>query len=225
MKKYYIAYGSNLNVEQMRYRCPDARIVGTSVIPDYQLLFKGSKTGSYLTIEKKKGASVPVAVWEVSEHDEQRLDAYEGYPNFYYKTDMQLTAVIDWNTRFIVGYALSDTLDAAPVLEAVKKAVRQYGKPEIINSDQGSQFTSEDYTGWLKEKQIRQSMDGKARWADNVMIERWFRSLKCELIYINEFQTPRELRQAIGNYIQSYNTERPHASLDYHYPADLYPAA
>ena len=91
MKKYYIAYGSNLNVEQMRYRCPDARIVGTSVISDYQLLFKGSKTGSYLTIEKKKGASVPVAVWEVSERDEQRLDAYEGYPNFYYKTDMQLT--------------------------------------------------------------------------------------------------------------------------------------
>ena len=91
MKKYYIAYGSNLNVQQMRYRCPDARIVGTSVIPDYQLLFKGSKTGSYLTIEKKKGGSVPVAVWEVSERDELRLDAYEGCPNFYYKTDMQLT--------------------------------------------------------------------------------------------------------------------------------------
>ncbi len=90
MKKYYIAYGSNLNVEQMRYRCPDARIVGTSVISDYQLLFKGSKTGSYLTIEKKKGSSVPVAVWEVSERDELRLDAYEGYPNFYYKTDMEL---------------------------------------------------------------------------------------------------------------------------------------
>ena len=75
MKKYYIAYGSNLNVQQMRYRCPDARIVGTSVIADYQLLFKGSKTGSYLTIEKKKGGSVPVGVWEVSERDELRLDA------------------------------------------------------------------------------------------------------------------------------------------------------
>ena len=90
MKKYYIAYGSNLNVQQMRYRCPDARIVGTSVIADYQLLFKGSKTGSYLTIEKKKGGSVPVAVWEVSERDEKRLDAYEGYPTFYYKTDMEI---------------------------------------------------------------------------------------------------------------------------------------
>ena len=91
MKKYYIAYGSNLNVKQMKFRCPTASIVGTSVIKDYQLLYKGSKTGSYLTIEKKKGGMVPVAIWEVTADDEKRLDAYEGYPNFYYKTDMQLT--------------------------------------------------------------------------------------------------------------------------------------
>lgn len=91
MKKYYIAYGSNLNVKQMKFRCPGAKVVGTSVIKDYQLLYKGSKTGSYLTIEKKKGGMVPVAVWEVTADDEKRLDAYEGYPNFYYKTDMQLT--------------------------------------------------------------------------------------------------------------------------------------
>ena len=90
MKKYYIAYGSNLNVQQMRYRCPGARVVGTSVIKDYQLLYKGSKTGSYLTIEKKKGGIVPVAVWEVSERNEKSLDAYEGYPSFYYKTEMKL---------------------------------------------------------------------------------------------------------------------------------------
>lgn len=90
MKRYYIAYGSNLNVQQMRYRCPGARVVGTSVIKDYQLLYKGSKTGSYLTIEKKKGGIVPVAVWEVSERNEKSLDAYEGYPSFYYKTEMKL---------------------------------------------------------------------------------------------------------------------------------------
>ena len=91
MKNYYIAYGSNLNVRQMKFSCPGAKVVGTSVIKDYQLLYKGSKTGSYLTIEKKKGGMVPVAVWEVTADDEKRLDAYEGYPNFYYKTDMQLT--------------------------------------------------------------------------------------------------------------------------------------
>ena len=80
-KRYYIAYGSNLNISQMRMRCPGARIIGTSVIEDYQLLFKGSKTGSYLTIEPMEGAEVPVVIWEVTETDEKALDRYEGYPN------------------------------------------------------------------------------------------------------------------------------------------------
>lgn len=89
-KRYYIAYGSNLNIPQMRMRCPSARIIGTSVIEDYQLLFKGSKTGSYLTIEPMEGAEVPVVIWEVTETDEKALDRYEGYPNFYYKKEMTL---------------------------------------------------------------------------------------------------------------------------------------
>ena len=89
-KRYYIAYGSNLNIPQMRMRCPGARIIGTSVIEDYQLLFKGSKTGSYLTIEPMEGAEVPVLKWEVTETDEKALDRYEGYPNFYYKKEMTL---------------------------------------------------------------------------------------------------------------------------------------
>ena len=90
MKRYYIAYGSNLNIRQMRMRCPSARIIGTSEIPDYELLFKGSKTGSYLTIEPKKGSRVPVAAWKVSIEDEQALDRYEGFPTFYYKQEMLL---------------------------------------------------------------------------------------------------------------------------------------
>lgn len=89
-KRYYIAYGSNLNIPQMRMRCSGARIIGTSVIEDYQLLFKGSKTGSYLTIEPMEGAKVPVVIWEVTETDEKALDRYEGYPNFYYKKEMTL---------------------------------------------------------------------------------------------------------------------------------------
>lgn len=89
-KRYYIAYGSNLNIRQMMMRCPDARVAGTSVIENYQLLFKGSKTGSYLTIEAKEGYSVPVAIWSVSESDELALDRYEGYPAFYYKKEMEL---------------------------------------------------------------------------------------------------------------------------------------
>lgn len=89
-KRYYIAYGSNLNVRQMKTRCPDARIIGTAEIPDYELLFKGSKTGSYLTIEPREGSSVPVAVWSVSERDELALDHYEGFPTFYYKKEFKL---------------------------------------------------------------------------------------------------------------------------------------
>uniref|UniRef100_UPI004056E127 gamma-glutamylcyclotransferase family protein n=1 Tax=Agathobacter sp. TaxID=2021311 RepID=UPI004056E127 len=89
-KKYYLAYGSNLSVKQMAERCPDAVYVGTATIPDYQLLFKGSLTGSYLTIEPKEGSEVPVLVWQISEMDEHRLDRYEGFPTFYYKKKMKL---------------------------------------------------------------------------------------------------------------------------------------
>jgi gamma-glutamylcyclotransferase (GGCT)/AIG2-like uncharacterized protein YtfP len=99
MKKYYAAYGSNLNVAQMKMRCPGAKIVGTSEIKDYQLLFKGSKTGSYLTIEKCDGSSVPIAVWEVSQGDELMLDTYEGYPVFYYKKEMKLPVKIRKNHK------------------------------------------------------------------------------------------------------------------------------
>lgn len=88
--KIYLAYGSNLNIPQMGVRCPGARVIGTATIEDYELLFKGSKTGSYLTIEPKAGASVPVAAWQVTEADERALDRYEGYPKFYYRKEMEL---------------------------------------------------------------------------------------------------------------------------------------
>ena len=89
MKRYYLAYGSNLNIRQMALRCPTAKAVGTAVIKDYELLFKGSKTGAYLTIEPKSGAEVPVAVWSVEPADEKRLDVYEGFPAFYYKAFLE----------------------------------------------------------------------------------------------------------------------------------------
>ena len=90
MKKYYLAYGSNLNIEQMTYRCPSARPIGTASLDNYCLVFKGSKTGSYLTIEPKQGSYVPLAVWEVERDDEHSLDRYEGYPTFYYKRELSL---------------------------------------------------------------------------------------------------------------------------------------
>lgn len=138
------------------------------------------------------------------------------------RSHMYLTAVIDWYSRFIVGWALSDTLETAPVLKALKGAIEQHGVPAIINSDQGSQFTSDDYTSYLKVLGIEQSMDGKARWVDNVIIERWFRSLKTEDIYISCYESPRELRQGIKEYIRKYNNERPHSSLNDLRPAEAY---
>ena len=89
-KRYYIAYGSNLNVRQMGWRCPTARLIGTAELKNWRLLFKGSKTGSYLTVEPEEGCTVPVGVWQVSARDEERLDRYEGFPDFYYKKELEL---------------------------------------------------------------------------------------------------------------------------------------
>lgn len=138
---------------------------------------------------------------------------------------MYLTAIIDWYSRLIMGWKLSDTLGAAPVLEAVKEAITQHGTPAIINSDQGSQFTSEAYQNLLKAHGIRQSMDGKARWVDNVIIERWFRSLKTEYVYINEYDSPKALRRGIQTYVEDYNSLRPHQAHDYDTPITVWKRA
>lgn len=135
---------------------------------------------------------------------------------------MYLTAIIDWHSRYIVGWNLSESLDASYAVQAVKDAVTSHGIPAYLNSDQGSQFTSDTYKAILAEHEITQSMDGKSRWADNIMIERWFRSLKTEEIYINEYGSPRELRKAIAGYIEQYNYLRPHAALNNHVPAEVY---
>lgn len=139
-------------------------------------------------------------------------------------THMYLTAIIDWYSRKIMGWKLSDTLCTQPVLDAVQEAISKQGAPAIINSDQGSQFTSSEYKTLLRRLKIRQSMDGKSRWADNIMIERWFRSLKTEEIYINEYHSPRELKQALERYVSNYNSRRPHEALAYKTPDAVFEA-
>ena len=139
-----------------------------------------------------------------------------------YHSHMYLTAVIDWFSRKIVGWHLSDTLDTDSVITAVNNAISTHGIPEILNSDQGCQFTSDEYKASLKEQGIRQSMDGKSRWADNIMIERWFRSLKTEKIYINEYRSPKALRKDLADYIFEYNDIRPHQALDYDTPSNVF---
>ena len=139
-----------------------------------------------------------------------------------YHSHMYLTAVIDWFSRKIVGWHLSDTLDTNSVIIAVKNAISTHGIPEILNSDQGCQFTSDEYKDFLKEQGIRQSMDGKSRWADNIMIERWFRSLKTEKIYINEYNSPKALRKDLADFILEYNDIRPHQALGYETPSKVF---
>ncbi len=134
---------------------------------------------------------------------------------------LYLTAVIDWYSRCIVGWEVDDTLDTRMVITALKKAF-MVAKPVILNSDQGCQFTSNEYMDFLKENQIRQSMDGKSRWSDNIMIERWFRSFKYEEAYLTQYNNIREARKAIGKYVHTYNFELCHSALDNQTPASCY---
>ena len=134
---------------------------------------------------------------------------------------LYLTAIIDWYSRCIVGWDVDDTLDTTMVINACNKAFK-IAMPLIINSDQGSQFTSDKYIDFIRDNGIRQSMDGKSRWADNIMIERWFRSFKYEEAYLTEYANLKEAREAIGRYIYNYNFERCHQAIDNKRPAEVY---
>lgn len=137
-----------------------------------------------------------------------------------------LTAIIDWYSRMIVGWELDDTLDARMVTNAVNKAF-SIAKPKIMNSDQGSQFTSERYTNLITQNRVKISMDGVGRWADNIPIERWFRTLKYEEVYLKDYENMREARKEIDGFIKDYNFLRIHSAIDTtpayrYYPMQLY---
>ena len=138
---------------------------------------------------------------------------------------MYLVAIIDLYSRYVVGWSLSNSMDAEWCKETVERAIKQHGKPEIINSDQGSQFTSDEFTGFLQQMQINISMDGKGRATDNIFIERLWRSLKYEKIYLNAYSTAMELRAGVNDYFKYYNHVRRHSSLDYQKPVELFQAA
>jgi putative transposase len=132
-----------------------------------------------------------------------------------------LVAVVDWHSRFVLSWALSLTMELDFCLEALRRALR-HGRPEIFNSDQGSQFTSGKFTGELKAHGISISMDGRGRCFDNIFIERLWRSLKHEEVYLRDYEIVPEARTGIGNWFRFYNHERPHQSLGYRTPAGLY---
>jgi len=134
-----------------------------------------------------------------------------------------LASIIDLYSRYIIAWDISTTLEAGFILETVMRAL-PLAKPEIFNSDQGSQFTSPQYVELLNSSGVRISMDGKNRALDNVFIERFWRSAKWECVYLSEFESPRDVRRGIAEYVCFYNWERPHQSLGYQVPAEVYHA-
>lgn len=134
---------------------------------------------------------------------------------------MYLVAIMDWFSRYVVGWELDHCLEAGFVLKAMGEALGQ-AQPLIINSDQGSQFTCPPYITLVQGVGVQISMDGKGRYSDNIFTERLWRSLKYEEVYLKEYRSPRDARQGIGAYIRLYNFERPHQALDYATPAEIY---
>ena len=133
-----------------------------------------------------------------------------------------LAAVVDRFSRRVLSWRLSITMDTSFRIEAAEEALSKYGKPEIFNTDQGARFTSSAFTDRLKQEGIQISMDGKGRWADNVFVERFRRSLKYEHVYLHAYESVGEARSKIGRYIEFFNAERPHSSLGGQTPEQVY---
>lgn len=133
-----------------------------------------------------------------------------------------LCAVLDWATRRVLSWRLSNTLTADPCVEALEEAIVKYGAPEIMNTDQGSQFTSSDFIGLLHQHEIQISMDGKGCWRDNVFVERLWKSVKYEEVYLHAYDTVSHAKQALASYFDFYNRRRPHSTLDGKTPDTVY---
>jgi len=134
---------------------------------------------------------------------------------------LYMVAIIDWYSRYVLSWRLSNTLDAGFCIEALKEALRK-GQPDIFNTDQGAQFTDEAFTGLLQQHGIKISMDGKGRYSDNLFIERLWRTVKYEEVYLKAYQDGRDARVGIGDYFHFYNAERPHQALGYRTPAEVF---
>jgi putative transposase len=154
------------------------------------------------------------------------------HPNQVWATDVTyipmargfvyLVAIMDWYSRRVLAWRVSNTLDTSFCIEALNEAIETYGAPAIFNTDQGSQFTSEDFTGVLKQHDIRISMDGKGRWVDNVFVERLWRSVKYEEVYLRAYDSIGDARASLGRYFAFYNIKRRHQSLDRQTPDSVY---
>lgn len=135
---------------------------------------------------------------------------------------LYLCAILDWYSRKVLSWRLSNTLDVCFCVEALEEALRQHGTPSIFNTDQGCQFTAEEFTSVLKAHEVRISMDGKGRFLDNIFVERLWRSLKYEEVYLHAYEDAKEAKQGIGKWLLFYNEERPHQAMEYQTPSVVY---
>ena len=181
-------------------------------------------------IYRKRNTSKP--------HPEHRIypyllrDLVIDRPNQVWATDLTyipmrrgfvyLVAIVDWATRKVLAHRVSISMTTDFCVEALTEAIEKYGVPEIFNTDQGSQFTSNDFTQVLKDNRIKISMDGKGRWVDNVFVERLWKSVKYEHVYLHAYETVAEARAKLGGYLEFFNSRRPHSSLDRQTPDMVY---
>jgi putative transposase len=188
------------------------RLMGLEAIYPKPKLTAGNGHKVYPYLLRDVAIDRPDQVWSTD-------ITYVGLPSGF----MYLAAVIDWHSRFVLSWELSNTLDGSFCLDALEAALGQ-GKPEVFNTDQGVQFTAEAFTGRLLSAGVKVSMDGKGRCLDNVFVERLWRSVKQEDVYLRGYETVRQLRAGLARYFGFYNHQRRHQSLGYRTPAEVYAA-
>jgi putative transposase len=213
MQDFLLVMGFVVNHKRVRRLL---RLMGLMAIyPKRNLSKLGLKKYIHPYLLKELEITRPNQVWAV---DISYLPMKYGF--------LYITAIIDVYSRYIVGWGISNTLEAEASINVLKQAIQDYGKPEIINSDQGSQFTCENWVTYLKEEDIKISMDGKGRAIDNIFIERFWRTLKYDYVYLHPASDGLELYQGVKQYIQYYNHELHHQGIGRRIPAELYqPAA
>ncbi len=186
------------------------RIMGLAAVYPGPRLSQGGESKKYPYLLRNMKIERPNQVWCT---DITYIRLREGF--------VYLTAVMDWFSRYVLSWKLSTSLEVGFCLEALEEAL-QWGRPEIFNSDQGVQFTSREFTGRLEKESIRISIDGRGRVFDNIMIERLWRSVKYEEVYLKDYETVQECRENLAAYLEFYNQERRHQSLGYRMPNELY---
>ena len=214
MTKYLRSLGYQVNPKRIRrlYRLMDIHAIGPR--PNTSKPHKGKGHSIFPYLLRDVEITRPNQAWGM---DICYVPVDRGY--------MYLVAIIDLYSRYIVGWSLSNTMTSERIKACLKEAISKYGEPEIVNTDQGSQFTSPIFTSLFEGISSKLSMDGKGRWVDNVFIERFWRSLKYEKVYVEPSDDGHELYEKIKWYMVFYNTRRPHQTLNYLKPEQLYAQA